>query len=256
MLFKALLRRLNGGTDTASTKASSSYRSSSQLVYQRFPNLQALLLRLLDNGLNSRSEIFEAENHNDLDVKSTNAQSVFAAFEIIERSGIPPAYEADVRNALWRYAGSPSWSIREKAAKASSLVVDDRDIEKEVTALLVPHFRSQNILHGRLLCLRSLIGRTETPQIGGGLGERKQLEQVTDADRLVADMYERLLSSLDDHFKAKVECNPCVVTAAAFIDCLAELFKVLVLSSCKWSEIQIWGLSNAEISQSFNDVKV
>lgn len=170
MLFKALLRRLNGGTDTASTKVSSSHRHSSQLVFRMYPNLQALILRLLINDNQStQSNSSESDTNGNSSFTATRAQSVFAALEVVERSGMPPSYESNVRKLLWRYAGSPDWSLREKAAKALSLVVDGRDVETEITTLLPPQGTSQNVLHGRLLYLRFLLGRAETPLVGEAL---------------------------------------------------------------------------------------
>ncbi len=166
MLFKSLIRRLNGGTDTASTKVSSSYRRSSHLAYQLYPNLQDLLLRLLSVDGQSRSCDVEESINCRKPSPTMKAQSVFAALEVIEQSGLPPAHEADVRKALWLYAGSSDWALREKAAKALGLVVDDHDIEEEVASLLLAPTESQNELHGRLLCLRSFLSRNRAPLIG------------------------------------------------------------------------------------------
>jgi len=165
MLFKALLRRLNGGTDTASTKVSSSYRRSSTKAYKTCPNLPGLILKLLGS-----SDIPHTTSQQILD-EFIKTQSVFAALEVIERSGIPHAYEAEILDSLWRYVECPSWSLREKAAKALSLVVGDHDIEGEIKRLLSPDWASQNALHGRLLCLRFIIDRSQPPLFDSTLGK-------------------------------------------------------------------------------------
>lgn len=166
MFFKALLRRLNGGTDTASTKVSSSYRRSSNTAYETCPNLPGLLLKLLGS-----SEIpYTTSSQRILDETFTT-QSVFAALEVIERSGIPHAYEAEIFNTLWRYAECPDWSLREKAAKTLSFVVGDHDIESQIKRLLSPDWASQNALHGRLLCLRFIVGRSQPPLFGSMLSK-------------------------------------------------------------------------------------
>lgn len=167
MLFKALLRRLNGGTDTASTKVSSSHRRSSHIAYEKYPNLPALILKLFNNTESAAQIDLHGQEASTL----MKAQSVFAALEVIERSGIPPMHEADILDALWRYAKSPDWSIREKAAKTLSLVVNDHDIEAEFLSLLPAIWESQNALHGRLLCLRFLLNRAEAPLFGHLLGK-------------------------------------------------------------------------------------
>ena len=168
MLFKALIRRLNGGTDTSSAKVSSSYRRSSHLVYQKYPNLPGLILKLLDKGDQSQSSKDINGNNTSPIMK---AQSIFAALELIEQSGLPPTCKEVVRSTMWRYAESPDWSLREKAAKALSLVIDDHDIESECIKLLLPLRNSQNVLHGRLLCLRFLFTRIAAPLTGGMLSE-------------------------------------------------------------------------------------
>ena len=91
---------------------------------------------------------------------------MFPALEVIERSGIPPQDRGAFLDALHRYNESPDWSIREKAAKALSLIVDERSIWNEVRMLLVPNWESENELHGRLLCLRFLLARNEAPLFG------------------------------------------------------------------------------------------
>lgn len=165
MLFKALLKRLNGGTDTSSAKTSSSHRRFSQLTYEKYSNLPDLLLRLL-----RRTPIQTQVTGREL-YPTMQAHRVFPALEVIERSGIPSQHQGPFRDALQYYNESPDWSIREKAAKALSLIVDERSIVKEVTGLLSPNWRSQNALHGRLLRLRFLIARNEAPLYGELLSE-------------------------------------------------------------------------------------
>ena len=156
MLFKALLKRLNGGTDTSSTKASSSHRQFSQSTYQKYPNLPNLLLRLL--GPTTTNQTSDTDLH-----PRIQAHRVFPALEVIERSGIPTQHQGPFLGALRYYNESPDWSIREKAAKALSLIVGEGSIVTEVRSLLAPNWKSQNELHGRLLCLRFLLARNEAP---------------------------------------------------------------------------------------------
>ena len=159
MLFKALLKRLNGGTDTSSTKTSSSHRRFSRLTYQKYPNLPNLLLRLL------RSTPAKQTSGRDLQ-PMIQAHKVYPALEVIERSGIPPQHQGPFLDALHYYNESSDWSIREKAAKALSLIVDEGSIVKEVRSLLASNWKSQNELHGRLLRLRVLLARHEAPLFG------------------------------------------------------------------------------------------
>lgn len=160
MLFKALLKRLNGGTDTSSTKASSSHRRFSQLIYKKYPNLPDLLLRLL---IQTPTQTQVAGREINLTMQ---AHRVFPALEVIESFGTPSQHHGPFFDALLHYNESQDWSIREKAAKALSLLVDETSIVEEVTSLLTPSWKSQNELHGRLLRLRLLLARNEAPLFG------------------------------------------------------------------------------------------
>ena len=160
MLFKALLKRLNGGTDTSSTKASSSHRRFSQLIYEKFPNLPDLLQRLL-RRIPAQIQITGRESY-----PTMQAHRVFPALEVIERSGIPLQEQGPFLDALQYYNESPDWLIREKAAKALSLIVDETGFVDEVKSLLAPNWISQNALHGRLFRLRFLLARNEAPLFG------------------------------------------------------------------------------------------
>ena len=227
MLFKALLRRLNGGTDTSSTKVTSAYRRSSHLIYQKYPNLSRSILKLLSDSNHSRSWPLESDAQRRTIPSAMKAQSVFAALEVIERSGIPSSCETEVRAAIWHLAESPDWSLREKAAKALSLLIDDHDIERQCLNLLSPQWASQNVLHGRLLCLRFLFSRLTTPQISETLSRFDIITIGLLQLILNVDMIERLLPVLDDRFENMVQLNPCPITVATFLDCMTELYKVL-----------------------------
>ncbi len=166
MLFKALIRRLNGGTDTSSTKASSSHRRLSKLMYEKFPNLTHLLVKMLRQLGESRTE----GDHSAVSA-SMQAQRVFPALEIIERSGLPSQHGLEIKNLIWHHLESPAWPIREKAANALGLVLNDRDCHGEIKTLLRPDWRSQNALHGRLLYLRNILSRNKAPLLHRSLSE-------------------------------------------------------------------------------------
>ena len=156
MLFKALIRRLNGGSDTSSTKASSSHRRFSKLVYEKYSNLPDLLVKMLRQVdgkamYSDRSEISA----------SMQAQRVFPALEIIEVSGLPTQREPEIKKLMWHHMESSAWPIREKAAKALGLVLRDTDRHADIETLLHPDWQSQNALHGRLLYLRHILSRNK-----------------------------------------------------------------------------------------------
>lgn len=171
MLFKALLRRLNGGTDIASTKVSSSCRRSSNNTYEKCANLPDLISRMLGSRKYSDPKFSQRILDENVGSSTTKTQSVFAAFEVIEQSGIPHTHEAEILDTLWLYAGCSDWSLRNKAAKTLSLVIGDNDIEGQIKRLLSPDCESQNALHGRLLCLRCILRHSHPPVFGSSLSK-------------------------------------------------------------------------------------
>lgn len=154
MLFKAIINRLNGGTDTASTKVSSSYRHFSRLVYEKYPNLPNIISRLF-SGTNIMRNDGMHQSHEGL--PSQQIQRVFLALEIIGRSGLPPGYQTEIKKAIQEKMECPIWAIRDKAATIFSLLIDEKALFIELNSLLDSEWKSHNALHGRLLCARFLI---------------------------------------------------------------------------------------------------
>ena len=203
MLFKALVRRLNGGTDTASTKAKSSYRHSSYLTYQRYPNVPSLLSKLLCDELPLTTGSINVTQRDDYSVM--RAHKVFPAMELLETLGLPNECGGMILEAIWQYMESFDWFIREKAAKALSHLLDGKNIINDARKLLSPDWPSQNALHGRMLCLQHLVSRDDIPLIG----------------------YERLVPLIHDRCKSMVVQNTCPITVAVFLNVLADILIIL-----------------------------
>ncbi|KAL8732092.1 MAG: hypothetical protein Q9166_003046 [cf. Caloplaca sp. 2 TL-2023] len=158
MLLKALITRLNDGTNTLSSKAPSSHRRLSSLVYDKYKNIPDLLLRLL--ALEDMTECEKTlRQENVTDTLVLRAQRVFPALEIIEQSGIPRKYQTEIRQAVWSHLEGSVWPIRDKAAKALSYFPYSEDIPFEIRRCLQDPWSTQNALHGRLLYLRHLVSR-------------------------------------------------------------------------------------------------
>lgn len=147
MLLKALVKRLNGGADTASTRISSHHRQFSHFTYEKYPILPELILRLLQNKTRDALE------------PQVLAQRVFSALELVERFGIPTSYHGEIMQALLGHRGSSIWAIREKAAKALSLITKLENILKEAQNVFDAPLFDHNTLHGQLLFLRLLLHR-------------------------------------------------------------------------------------------------
>ena len=146
MLLKALLGRLNNGSDTK-TRTVSSRRQSSPLMYERYPILPGLLLKLLNHW-------------HDGDVSLVNAQRVFPALEILQRFGVPKLYQEDILQALERQRSSSMWLLRQKAARACGSSIGVVDILDPLQQIIgIGKTLSQNEVHGQLLTLQIVLIR-------------------------------------------------------------------------------------------------
>ena len=150
MLMKALLNRINGGTDTSSPRASSSHRRFSKLTYEKFPHLPEMTLRLLSSQA-------QGLQYDQTDV--LHAQRVFPALEIVERFGLPTSRAIEIRQAIIYHLEGPIWPMREKAAKTLGSIMLESDLLNETRNLLSKDWPHHNALHGRLLYLRWLLNR-------------------------------------------------------------------------------------------------
>lgn len=165
MLFRALLTRMHGGSDAASTRISSNNRRFSKLVYEKYPNVPRLMLGLLNSGQKNTAHI-NGDNSSRLFTHSLEAQRVLPASEIMERSGLPANHIVEIQYSLRKHMQSPVWAIREKSAKTLAAVVQDEDLATEIEDLLKIGRSQQNTLHGSLLCIRYMIARLGFFSIG------------------------------------------------------------------------------------------
>ena len=149
MLMRALISRLNSGTDTHSSTVPSSHRRSVDFVYQQFPTLSGIILRLLGEKkpLNKEPEGWAQQR----------IETVFPALEILERYGVPLLHSELIKSRVKGYLGSPSWPLRDKAAKAFSSNIDQHDTLHTLRDILTFDIKFQNALHGRLLAARWLV---------------------------------------------------------------------------------------------------
>lgn len=166
MLFRALLSRMHGGTNTASTRISSNYRRFSKLVYEKYPNLPSSVLGLLNSASLDHIDYLNEDSRPQLFAHSSQAQKILPALEIIERAGLPSIHNIEIQQAIRRHMESPIWAIREKSAKALAAVTEDEVLVAKIKTLLEVDQNRQNALHGSLLCARFMISRLEGVSIG------------------------------------------------------------------------------------------
>ncbi|KAL8696436.1 MAG: hypothetical protein Q9201_007659 [Fulgogasparrea decipioides] len=205
MLIKALITRLHDGTDIASSKASSSHRRLSTLVYDKYKNLPDLILRLLIPK--DLTDIDEAQSEATFTGTFVlRAQRVFPALEVIEQSGVPKHHQAEIRQAVWKHLEGAVWPIRDKAAKALSYLPASDSIRIEMEYCLQKTWSTQNALHGRLLYLRYLYTRLRR-----------------DADEISEDILCKVL----EYFEAMIMSNLCPITRASYIALVADILEAI-----------------------------
>lgn len=178
MLFRALLSRLNGGTDAYSTRASSPHRRFSKQSYEKYPNLPNLIVKLLSQHSMVALDAVPSE---EVSVSlSLQAQKVYPALEILERSGMPSEQSTTIREAIRLHMEGPVWAIRQKAAKTSALILDEAEFTDEIERLLESKAASQNALHGHLLYVRFIIARIGPKTVGQYLNISKPKDSRTE----------------------------------------------------------------------------
>lgn len=176
MLLKALLSRLLGKNEGSSSTRSAIGHGTTNLLYDRFPNLADLIVKLLQADVKLVENTRELVHKNDSTLDIPQAQKVFPALEIIQRAGMPLKHPPTIKSLLLWHLGSTVWYIRKKAAKTISIVTDASRFQDEVTELLQEPWLSQNSLHGRLLCVRELLSMASDTVDGmylRGLGRTK-----------------------------------------------------------------------------------
>ena len=161
MLLNALLSRLSGGNNSHLASRNSGRSHLSKHVYDKNPNLPDLILRLL--GQNVVHPIPNGNPNTPLSATLRSFQVLFPAMEIIKQFGIPPDHEAVVVKILKKQLSSPIWALREKTAEVLSLLTDEQAVIRDIQNTS-PHGWRQNELHGQLLCLKSMVLRTNNAE--------------------------------------------------------------------------------------------
>lgn len=223
MLFRALLSRLNGGTDTYSTRASSPHRRLSRQTYEKYPNLPNLIVKLLSQ--HSMVTLDAVPSEGDVVSLSFQAQKVYPALEILERSGMPLEQRTTIREAIRLHMEGPIWAIRQKAAKTSALILDEAKFTDEIKRVLESKAASKNAVHGHLLYVRFIIARIGPKTAGQYL--KKSISRTRELKTLL-DQSDNIFLFVTRSFKRFASKNNCPFTAATFVDVLADALEQLI----------------------------
>lgn len=163
MLLKALLTRLGGGAVSTPDDGGSICRRFSRLVYEKYPILSDLILKLFCKRSALKNSLTFTP------ITSDDSQAIhmtYPAMEIIERFGVPKAEQGPVKNLLFRLLDSHIWHLREKAAKILASFTDEREIIRKIQEVAGNVPISQNPLHGLFLCWKFMNQQRSNERLG------------------------------------------------------------------------------------------
>lgn len=137
---------------------------SLRISYSKYNNLPAILVDLLRQEKDS-------QNPGSMGV---TAESVFPALDIVRRAGPPEIFRETLYEHISAYLGSPTWRVRELAARTvcSFLLNDDEDTA--LNALLSETSVETNRIHGTLMLIAAIIERQRDLVQGENDGEFNQ----------------------------------------------------------------------------------
>lgn len=141
MLFKSLIDRLLGSTDSQNWSGESVNRSS-RFTYRDAPGLLDIVIKLLRRSTGQ------------LLLESTAVESAFPALQLLQRVPPPAGSKAEIRDLVLELCSSPHWHVREMAARTHLALMEQGNSVDIITSLLPSLDLRQNQIHGRLLCIR------------------------------------------------------------------------------------------------------
>jgi hypothetical protein len=144
MLFRALIDRLLGNNDYNSSIQTTNV---SRMSWTSTRGLEKSMFNLLDKPVTNMYSPAEA------------VESVFPALNIIQRVPPPESLRPKIRDIVLRLSQSSHWHVRDMAARTYSGLISGNDTYHTIHTLLHEciDMKSQNKLHGRLLCIYYLL---------------------------------------------------------------------------------------------------
>lgn len=147
MLFRAVIDRLLGTSDAyLEDDALSSHRISAQ----QHPGLLDTVLELL--------QIPEPSEGG----PAARFEGVFPALQMLQRIEIPEAQQQRARDLVLVLTASPSWHVRDKAARTYAALLSNATSPIVLRDTLLTRTENENALHGNLLCRKYVIKAART----------------------------------------------------------------------------------------------
>lgn len=148
MLFRAVIDRLLGTNDAYVEDEVATKR---RVDFEHHQDLLELVIGLLSTAPTSMDSDEGARN-----------EGVFPALQLLQRAHMPEAKRTEVQIAVYALTASPSWHVRDKAARTYASFVPVETTSVMLEELLAGPRSDRNALHGSLLCAMYLIRRLST----------------------------------------------------------------------------------------------
>jgi hypothetical protein len=148
MLFRAVIDRLLGTNDAYVEDEVATKR---RVDFEHHQDLLELVIGLLSTAPTSMSSGEGARN-----------EGVFPALQLLQRAHMPESKRTEVQVAVFALTASPSWHVRDKAARTYASFVPLETTSVVLEQLLAGPKNDHNALHGALLCAMYLIRRLST----------------------------------------------------------------------------------------------
>jgi hypothetical protein len=148
MLFRAVIDRLLGTNDAYVEDEIATKR---RVDFEHHQDLLELVIGLLSTAPTPTSS-----------GEVTRNEGVFPALQLLQRAHMPEAKRTEVQVAVFALTASPSWHVRDKAARTYASFVPVETASVVLEQLLAGPRDNHNALHGALLCAMYLIRRLST----------------------------------------------------------------------------------------------
>jgi hypothetical protein len=192
MLFRAVIDRLLGTNDAYVEDEVATKR---RVDFEHHQDLLQLVIGLLSTAPTSVSSGEGARN-----------EGVFPALQLLQRAHMPEAKRAEVQEAVLALTASPSWHVRDKAARTYASFIPVETTSAVLEQLLAGPRGDHNALHGALLCAMYLIRRLST----------KVALRASNAQDLAAE--EQRCNSIVSAADWLRKDDSCLYTSIAFVD--------------------------------------
>ncbi|KAM0716200.1 hypothetical protein Q7P37_007645 [Cladosporium fusiforme] len=195
MLFRAVIDRLLGTNDAYLEDEVATKR---RVDFEQHQDLLELVIGLLSTAPTSSLPGEGARN-----------EGVFPALQLLQRAQMPEVKRMEVQTAVFALTGSPSWHVRDKAARTFVSFVPVDTTASVLEQLLTARPNDHNALHGSLFCALHIIRRLRAKIIplSASVPEYSRLSSIADRCKQLVVAAEGL--RLDES---------CLYTSIAFVD--------------------------------------